>query len=270
MGLFRKKEVVDDSQCSLRIVTQSRSFSYVEAYKSLRTNLNYVVQANGPDCKVIMLTSSMPSEGKSNVSVNLAVSLAQDGKKVILVDCDLRKGTLHRYLRIPRRLPGLTSLLTEQARLEEVGHHFKDLEIDVIAAGFVPDNPSELLGSERMGKVLQILAAQYDFVLCDTPPVSAVSDASALSRFVDGAVLVVSHNQVTRQSALAAKAQLESGNVPILGAVLNLYDAKQSSDGGRTYAYYNYEYYGSGDSGTARPQKRKQAETGDSRRAKSE
>ena len=130
------------------------------------------------------------------------------------------------------------------------------------AAGFVPDNPSELLGSERMGKVLQALAAQYDYVLCDTPPVSAVSDASALSRFVDGAVLVVSHNQVTRQSALAAKAQLESGNVPILGAVLNLYDAKQSSDGGRTYAYYNYEYYGSGDSGTAQPKKRKQAETG--------
>lgn len=242
---FGKKKIVDDGKRTLRLVTQSRSFAYVEAYKALRTNLDYVA-ANGSGAKIIMITSSMPSEGKSNVAVNLAVSLAQDDKKVILLDCDLRKGTLHRYLRLSRQSAGLASLLTGEVELNEAIHRFKDLKIDVLTAGYVPSNPSELLGSGAMGSLLRTLGANYDYVICDTAPINVVSDAAALGRYADGAVLVVSHNLVTRESALAAKMALENANVPILGAVLNQYDAKKTG-GSKAYTYYNYgDDYGYG------------------------
>lgn len=241
----KKKNGQDVFKRTLRLTSQSKSFAYVEAYKALRTNLEYVSQAHGGSTKVIMVTSSTPSEGKSNVAVNLAVSLAAGGKKAVLLDCDLRKGTIHRYLHITS-LPGITTCLSGEVALSETIRHFTELGIDVITAGSIPANPSELLGSDRMGKVLRALANEYDYVICDTPPVNAVADAAALSRYVDGAVLVVSHNQVTRETALAAKRQLENSNVPILGAVLNMYDVKKSGGDSKTYTYYNYSSYGYG------------------------
>lgn len=261
-----------ESSRSLRLVSQSKSFAYVEAYKALRTNLDYMASANGGKSKVIMITSSTPAEGKSNVAINLAISLGESGKRVILLDCDLRKGTVHRYLRISS-MPGITTCLSGEVALSEAVHHFKDLGIDVMTSGAVPSNPSELLGSDRMGKMLQVLAGQYDYVICDTPPVNAVSDATALSRYVDGAVLVVSHNLVSRDTVLAAKAQLDNNNVPILGAILNLYDAKKAgSDGNKVYSYYNYGYgYGTAPSGKKSSGKASgKDEESKSRRARSE
>jgi capsular exopolysaccharide synthesis family protein len=236
---LRKKKVVADNQRTLCLITRSKSFAYVEAYKALRTNLDYIAGST-EGAKVIMITSSMPSESKTNTAVNLSVSLAQAGKKVILLDCDLRKGMLHRYLRIPRQSAGISTLLAGEASLGEALHHFQDLQIDVLTAGYVPANPSELLGSPAMGNLLKTLAANYDYVICDTAPINVVSDAAALGRYADGAVLVVSHNLVTRESALAAKAALENANVHILGAVLTQYDAKKS--GSKAYTYYNYNY----------------------------
>ncbi len=240
---------------SLRIVSASFSFGYVEAYKALRTNLNYMLKTEGHN-KVIMVTSSVPAEGKSNVSINLAITLAEDNKRVILLDCDLRKGTLHRYLRIPRQLAGITTYLAGDVELPDAIQHFSDLGIDVMTAGIVPPNPSELLGCEKMGKLLNELTQHYDYVLCDTPPVNAVSDTSVLSKYADGAILVVSHNKVTRDNVLAAKAQLDASDTTIFGVVLNMYDAKQTgTDNTKYYSYYNYNYqygnYSYGEKGTA-------------------
>ena len=247
MAFLRMKRALPEHNCLMRIVTRSSSFAYVEAYKALRTNLNYVAQSGDVKSKVIMITSSTPAEGKSNVSVNLSISLAQEGKKVILLDCDLRKGTLHRYLRVPG-LVGITSFLAGKTSLEECISHIDEAGIDLLPVGALPTNPSELLGGEPMAQLLSQLAEMYDYVLCDTPPVNAVTDAVALSRYVDGVVLVVSHQQVSRGSALAAKKQLESNNVPILGAILNMYDVRKASDDAqKVYSYYNYGYgYGYG------------------------
>jgi capsular exopolysaccharide synthesis family protein len=229
----------------LNVLSEKSSFGYVEAFKALRTNLTYLLQDHGRG-HVLMITSSIPGEGKSNISVNLSLTLAQDNNKVILIDCDLRKGTLHRYLNVPPTAAGLSSVLTGEAPLSETiyklsyGFHF-------MPVGVLPNNPSELIGSRNMSKLLSALSKQYDYVICDTAPVNAVADTSILCRYVDGVVFVVSHNDVTRNTVLAAKEQLESSNANILGVVLNKYDAKTSgSDTSKYYSYYNYSNYGYG------------------------
>lgn len=242
-GQNKKKKNKSGTKRSLRIVSASSSFGYIEAYKALRTNLSYVMEAGGQHSKIVMVTSSVPVEGKSNVSINLAVTLAEEHKRVILLDCDLRKGTLHRYLRIPRHVSGITELLGDEIELDDAIQHFNDLGIDVMTSGMVPPNPSELLGSEKMGKMLSCLSLRYDYVICDTPPVNAVTDTTVLSRYADGAVLVVSHNKVTRENVLAAKEQLEKNNTQIFGVILNMYDAKKTgTDNTKYYSYYNYNY----------------------------
>lgn len=249
-GTRKNKNRRNKDRSVLRLTTKSHSFGYVEAYKALRTNLVYVTNSGENPAKVIMITSAIPGEGKSNVSVNLAVSLAQDGKRVALLDCDLRTGTLHRYLRLPRQEAGLSAMLSSQEtidqQLQDSIYHFGKLGIDVIPAGFVPMNPSELLGSERMRVILNTLARSYDYVLCDSAPVNAVTDGIALGRYMDGAVLVISHNEVTKEAALAAKGQLESIHLPIFGVVMNRYvpDKKGGKETG--YTYYSYGGYGYG------------------------
>lgn len=229
----------------LTVLSEKSSFGYVEAFKALRTNIQYLLPDTGRG-HVLMVTSSIPGEGKSNISVNLAITLAQDNKKVILIDCDMRKGTLHRYLNVPPTAAGLSSVLTGETGLNETvykmsyGFHF-------MPVGALPTNPSELIGSRNMSRLLSELSKQFDYVICDTAPVNAVADTSILCRYVDGVVFVVSHNEVTRNTVIAAKEQLEASNANILGVILNKYDAKVTgSDAAGYYAYYNYSNYGYG------------------------
>lgn len=230
----------------LTVLSEKSSFGYVEAFKALRTNMTYLLENNGRG-HVIMITSSIPGEGKSNVSVNLAITLAQDDKKVILLDCDMRKGTLHRYLNVPPTAAGLSSILTGEASLSDTVYKLS-YGFNFMPVGALPDNPSELIGSRNMSRLLSELSNQYDFVICDTAPVNAVADTSILCRYVDGVALVVSHNEVTRNTVLAAKEQLEASNANILGVILNKYDAKATgSDTANYYSYYNYSNYGYGD-----------------------
>ncbi|MBR2067513.1 MAG: CpsD/CapB family tyrosine-protein kinase [Solobacterium sp.] len=228
----------------LNIIDEKSSFAYVEAYKTLRANIQYVHNNNSGRGNVLMITSSIPGEGKSNVSINLAYTLAQDGKRVVLVDCDLRKGTLHRYLDIPALTPGLSSMIENPddnsikvLRIQKYGFCF-------IPCGALPENPSEMIGSSSMSKVLSKLSASFDYVICDTAPVNAVADTSILCRYVDGVILVVSHNEVTRNTVLLAKETLENVNANVLGVVLNKYDAKDAGEDYGYYSYYNYHYYG--------------------------
>ena len=249
MALFGKKKSTSASgrkiDRELRIISDSTSFGFREAYRALRTNLNYVIESSKIG-HVIMITSSVPAEAKSNIAANICVSIALEKKKVLLVDCDLRKGTLHRYLGISRRQSGLVEYLngTEKdwhkciVNLEEYG-------IDFMPSGMIVDNTTELLADPSTGRLFNELAVTYDMVICDTPPVNAVADTSVLSRYTDGAILVVSHNQVTKDNVRAAKAQLEASNTNILGVVLSMYDAtKTGTDNTKQYSYYNYNYSG--------------------------
>lgn len=224
----------------LQLATKNAPFQYVEAYKSLRTNLDFM--AVDKKYKKIVVTSSIPGEGKSNVVINLACSLAETGKTVLIVDCDLRKSVMHKYLNLGRRTVGLTHVLSGAMSLENAITMFTDLGIDVLAAGAVPPNPAELLGSSTMQTLVERFAEMYDYVLFDTPPVSVVTDAAVLGRFADGAVLVVRQKFVKIESALLAKKNLESTNVNIIGTILNGFSAKGTVKDSGYYYSYEYEY----------------------------
>ena len=232
------------SERKLNVLSEKSSFGYVEAFKALRTNISYLLNDTGRG-HVLMITSGIPGEGKSNISVNLSITFAQDSKKVILIDCDMRKGTLHRYLNVAPTAPGLSSVLTGEVKVSEAIYRLS-YGFSFMPVGALPSNPSELIGSRNMSRLLSELSKVYDYVICDTAPVNAVSDTSVLCRFVDGTILVVSHNEVNRGTVLAAKEQLEASNANILGAVLNKYDAKASGGDSSGYSYYSYNnyYYG--------------------------
>lgn len=241
MTLFQKKTLHDENK--LEIVSDKSPFAYVEAYKTLRTNMNFIFRNN--KYKKLVVTSSIPGEGKSSVSINLARVLAENGTRVILIDCDMRKPMLHKYLRAQRfRTRGLSTVLSGISSLEDSVATFSDLQFDLMTAGPIPPNPTELLASEEMEHLLDLLAKQYDYVICDTPPVSVVTDAAILSQYNAGVILVVRQKYATFKQAKKAKQNLENVHADILGCVLNQYDVsknvketKQSS-----YYYYNYDY----------------------------
>ena len=241
MALFQKKTLHDENK--LEIVSDKSPFAYVEAYKTLRTNMNFIFRNN--KYKKLVVTSSIPVEGKSSVSINLARVLAENGTRVILIDCDMRKPMLHKYLRAQRfRTRGLSTVLSGISTLEDSVATFSDLQFDLMTAGPIPPNPTELLASEEMEHLLDLLAKQYDYVICDTPPVSVVTDAAILSQYNAGVILVVRKKYATFKQAKKAKQNLENVHADILGCVLNQYDVsknvketKQSS-----YYYYNYDY----------------------------
>lgn len=217
-------------------------FGYVEAFKSLRTNLNFVALSG--ECKTIIVTSSVSLEGKSGTAINLATSLAEGGKRVILLDCDLRKPILHRYLRISnKRGMGLTGILSGSTTLSETVQVYGNPSFHVLTAGAVPPNPAELLGSNKMRTLIAKLAEVYDYILIDTPPATVVTDAAVIGSFVDGALLVVRQDFANVDTVQLAKRNLEATNTQILGTVLNDFDAKTTSYSS-AYAYaYDNNYY---------------------------
>lgn len=215
-------------------------FNYVESFKSLRTNLNFIAATE--KLNTFILTSAIPGEGKSNTAINLAISLAEDGKSVVVVDCDLRKPSLNRYLKLGHNFKGVTDILTGNAVVEEALIQFEDLGIHVLVAGAVPPNPSEMLSSEPMDKLVEDLKNAFDYVILDTPPVSVVTDAAILGRYADGAVLCVRSNFAPKETVLLAKERLTAVGVRILGVVLTGFDTKNESKSS-AYSYtYEYEY----------------------------
>lgn len=231
------------SHRKLFTVSSDAPFQFVEAYKSLRTNLEFLSSAG--NCKTILITSSVPEEGKTNVAVNLAMTIAASGKRVVLVDCDLRKATSSRYLRIPRNHAGLTNVITskDEGALAAALVRVKDSGITVLAAGTIPPNPTELLSAPMTEKIFASLQKAFDYVIVDTPPVSLVTDAAVLCRMADGVLLVVRPGVTTIQSAQLSKKNLEAVNAHILGVVMNGYNGTQSGRrDGYSYAY-SYSYY---------------------------
>ena len=215
-------------------------FNYVESFKSLRTNLNFIAATE--KLNTFILTSAIPGEGKSNTAINLAITLAEDSKSVVVVDCDLRKPSLNRYLKLGRNFKGVTDILTGNATVEDALIQFEDLGIHVLTAGAVPPNPSEMLSAEPMQKLVEDLKAAFDYVILDTPPVSVVTDAAILGRYADGALLCVRSDYAPKETVQLAKERLTAVGVRILGVVLTGFDAKNDHKSS-AYSYtYEYEY----------------------------
>lgn len=221
------------------ILTKDAPFTYVEAYKTLRTNLDFVSSAGG--IRSIVITSALPEESKSTTAINLAITLAEGNRSVIIVECDLRKPIMRRYLKMPRGVKGLSSILAGDAAAEDCIIHMQELGISVISAGTIPPNPSELLNHERMQNLVRMLEQQYDYVILDAPPVTVVTDAAILGRMADGALLVIRSRYAPTKAVRLAKQRLEAVNVKVLGAVLSRFNVKKS--GWRSgYDYEGYEY----------------------------
>ncbi len=230
--------VVTDSKQNL--LGQDMGFAASEAYKLLRTKLQFSF-TDESTCRVIGLSSAMEGEGKSLTSVNLAYSLSQLNKRVILLDCDMRRPTLADKLGI-RKTPGLSSCLTSQARLQDLiqscGIRGAEESFHVIAAGQNPPNPVELLSSRRMEQILEALKGAYDYVVLDLPPVGEVSDALAVANMVDGMLLVVRQDYCTTPALSSCIEQFEFIKSKILGLVFNC-----TSDGRGGYGYKKYYKY---------------------------
>lgn len=207
-----------------------------EAYRTLRTNIQFSSLDN--PIKTMVVTSAGPGEGKTTSVMNLAVTMAQFGSKVLLIDGDLRKPALHKIFAISNEL-GLTNVLVgEQDYKEGVSPtHVERLEI--LPAGVIPPNPSELLASNKMKQLLNKVREDYDFVIIDTPPAAVVTDASVLSAVADGTVLVCESGQVPIEGAKRAKELLENVNANIIGVILN----KIPTDQKGYSQYYYYHYY---------------------------
>lgn len=236
MALFRKK--TRPPRRAL-IVSNDTPFEFVEAYKSMRTNLQFT--AVNSSIKKLVITSSVPQEGKTTVAVNLAITLAENGSKVLLVDADLRKPQVHKYLNIDTSVSGgLTTVIAGIHPLETSIVHFSDLEIYVLPSGPIPPNPAEILGSVKMRELIDTLSQQYDYIVFDTPPVSVVTDAAVLSTMTDGVVLVVRQNMTTFELATRSKENLQKVNANILGCILNALDADNVN---KSYKYYHYKKY---------------------------
>lgn len=207
-----------------------------EAFRTLRTNISF----SSPDGlnRTMLLTSPLPEDGKSTVTVNLGTVIAQAGSRVLLVDCDLRKPVVHKYFGLDNR-QGLTNLLVQDIALENVVCATEVEGLYAISSGPIPPNPSELLGSAKMAGLLVRMAEVYDVVLLDTPPVIAVTDAALLAPLVDSVLLVLKSGSSRIDIARAAKEQLEKANAKSIGVVLN-----QAGERGDGYYSRYYRYYG--------------------------
>lgn len=226
--------------------TEQLDFRAKEAYKTLRTNLSFA----GKDIKVISLTSCTPSEGKSSVSFQLCMSLAESGKKTILVDADMRKSVLRGRYKASREKYGLSHYLSGQAEFDDVCCRTNIENLDIIFAGPVPPNPSELLAGERYGTLIELLRWKYDYVIVDTPPLGSVVDGAVASAYCDGAVIVIESGAVSHKFVKSIKEQLDRVGCRVLGCVLNKVDLKKSGYYKKYYGYYSgYGYYGNPENG---------------------
>lgn len=244
----KKKTGADVSETMMErryMIGANMNFAAAEAYKLLRTNLLFSFSGTSAN-HVIGMTSSLRGEGKSLTSINLAYTFAEADKKVLLIEGDMRLPTMAKRLGFYPK-PGLSNLLvglnTIGSAIQKYRSEADDKEIsfDVIVSGDIPPNPSELLGSERMKNLLDLLRDRYDFVILDLPPVTAVTDAVIASHIVDGMVVVVRSEHAVRASLSDTMRQLSLADARILGFVFN----GSNETGGKYYkkGYYKKDYY---------------------------
>ena len=226
------------------ILSENSGFFIRESYKALRTNVSFAL-ADEEACKVLIVTSAMQSEGKSITAINLAISYAEMNHRVLLIDCDLRRPKLARLLSMKGNV-GLSNLIIKPELLRKAVQDSGIPNLDVIFAGDVPPNPSELLGSSRMKKLIDNLRENYDYIILDTPPVNMVTDACVLVPESSGVLFVVRSGVSERGAAIHAVEQLEYSKAKILGFVLNEVKPENDYYGYRKYSQYRRYGYSRG------------------------
>ena len=247
MGLFKKNQHGPQDELEF-IGGENRPFAVAEAHKRLRTNVIFSF-ADKSTCRIIGVTSSLAHEGKSTTAVNLAYDMLQAGKKVLLIDSDMRLSQIAKNLELSTS-PGLSNLLVGENNGENLIQHAHTMaELPVITCGDLPPNPSELLSSKRMEVLIETLKKSYQYIVLDLPPISAVTDALVLSKLCDGMIIVVRQDFVDKNILSDTVRQLKMNNSNIIGFVLTCANDSQSYYKGK-YKYKKYYgnkyYYGGG------------------------
>jgi len=234
-------EVAEPEVKSIELIAHlSPKSNLAESYRTIRTSL--LLSSADKKPKAIVVTSALPEEGKSATLSNLAVTLAQAGKTVLIVDSDFRKPTQHKIFKI-RNINGLTNYLTSEMEIKALIKATEIPKLFLINVGPVPPNPAELLGSEKMGSLIESLKQWFDFVLFDSPPVLTVSDAMVLGPKIDGMILVVWGGKTAKDALKQAKERLDMLKIKCLGVVINNLNIQEHD---YYYMYHYYQYYGEG------------------------
>ena len=246
---------------------KKNNYTVVEAFKTLRANIQFC----GSKYKAIMVTSCLQSDGKTTVSFEIARSFSEDGRRVLLLDTDLRKSVMSNRLLGEKYIKGTSEVLSGNAELSDCIINTQFPNLDILFAGTIPPNPSELLGSETFTELIGTLKEQYDMIIVDTPPLGAVIDAAVVAKACDGSILVISANTISRQFAMNVLDQLKKSGCPVLGSVLNrvmihnsrYYKGSYYRYGKYYKKYYRYGYshgnygYGNDYYGSEQPKKKK-------------
>lgn len=220
-----------------RIISTGTDFNTVETYKAIRTNIMFSLPKKEYG-KVICVTSSAPGEGKTTTCINLAITFAQTGAKVALMDCDLRKARVHRYLEI-KRGAGVSNILCGFSEINDTLLKNVRNNLDVLTAGEIPLNPAELLQTKEFDNLVDMLKKDYDYIFIDTPPVTVVTDAVIISKLCDGIVIVVRADHTTFDMLDETAETLEKSSKQILGVIVLGGESKA-----KRYGYYKKGKYG--------------------------
>ena len=239
LGLVPGMRTQDLNDGRSPLISEPVPQNFAEAFRGIRTSVVFSSAEEGP--RSVLVTSTQPSEGKSVVAANLAMSIAQAGQRVLLIDGDMRKPRLHDLLKVHQD-PGLSSLLVGKAKANDAVHKTSVTNLWVLPSGPIPPNPAELLGSTRFRDLLNTLRDHFDWLVIDSPPVMAVTDASVIAHRTTGVVFVIGSEQVNRHTVRTAVARLRDSKATILGAVLNRVNVQKNP---YYYAhYYKHEYAG--------------------------
>jgi tyrosine-protein kinase Etk/Wzc len=233
---FMEGQEAEKGMACLTTLTAPRSMGS-ESFRSLRTALHF--SATGKERKVLLVTSSFPGEGKSTISANLGVTITQTGAKVLLIDCDLRRPSLHERFG-HSKAPGLTEIIAGDVSIADVLHTTGIEGLHFISSGTIPPNPAELLGSVAMTKLLEESRQRYDQIILDAPPVLAVTDTPLLAASSDQIVVVLESSRVPSKAATRTREVLATAGRPVVGLVFN--DRQNRGEGYGAYGYYGYGY----------------------------
>ena len=233
--LFKVNRKVSDE--IRNVINEKTDFDTVETYKSIRTNIMFSApkQETG---KVIVITSALPGEGKTTTAINLAITFAQTGAKILIIDCDLRRSRVHRYLGIERK-EGVSNVVCGYAKLEQAIQKNVKENLDCLTAGEIPPNPAELLQSQEFQNMISELQRQYDYIFLDTPPVTVVTDAAVLTKQCEGVIIVARSEMTTYDLLDLALDELKNTGAKIIGAIIH-----ESNDKQKKYGYYKNKKYG--------------------------
>lgn len=237
-GMRKKNVRLSNAQSRKYILNDKTQFVIREAYKTARTNLIFALAPYKN--KISVVTSCMPTEGKSTTALNMAITMAEKGENVLIIDCDMRKPNVHNLFNI-RNVTGLSSILGGiNSDVNASIHSSVRNNLDVMTAGPIPPNPAELLSSQKMRELVHLISKYYDYIFLDTPPVNVVSDALLMNDIAAGIVLVVKEDSTSHPALKDALRSIEMANGKVLGFIKVGCNAKAS----KSYKSYKYGKYG--------------------------